>query len=190
MGKGIDYSGAITVWEQSTSTKVYIALFTCMVTRAVHLAIVGRNSEDFLRAFIKFASRRSFPSIVYSDNAMNFEAKAQVLALTGQQVQEVVFPVPASFNQAERRALLEAVGIAGVKALNMSDFMMSARRLPVSPSWFSDDHFENMDHHLVCTQVNGFGHERSGAAAVHGTTWNNQEQPLSIRPIIGWDEKK
>ncbi|XP_047736655.1 uncharacterized protein LOC125177954 [Hyalella azteca] len=77
---GIDYSGAITVREQSTSTKVYIALFTCMVTRAVHLEVAGSNSEeDFLRAFIKFASRRSFPSIVYSDNAMNFVSASKTL---------------------------------------------------------------------------------------------------------------
>ncbi|XP_018027803.1 hypoxia up-regulated protein 1 isoform X2 [Hyalella azteca] len=81
------------------------------------------------------------------------EVKKQVSALTGQQVQEVIFPVPASFNQPERRALLEAVEIAGVKARNMSELMMATRRLPESPSWFSDDHLENMDHLLVCTQM-------------------------------------
>ncbi|XP_018012633.2 hypoxia up-regulated protein 1 [Hyalella azteca] len=81
------------------------------------------------------------------------EVKKQVSALTGQQVQEVIFPVPASFNQPERRALLEAVEIAGVKAPNMSDFMMATDRSPKSPSWFSDDHLENMDHILVCTQM-------------------------------------
>ena len=51
-----------------------------MVTRAVHLEVMGSNSEeDFLRAFIKFASRRSFPSIIYSDNAMNFVVTSKTL---------------------------------------------------------------------------------------------------------------
>ena len=60
--------------------KVYIALFTCASTRAVHLELVEDNtSESFLRAFKRYVSRRSFPSVIYSDNATTFRASADIL---------------------------------------------------------------------------------------------------------------
>ncbi|KAA0183261.1 hypothetical protein HAZT_HAZT008755 [Hyalella azteca] len=47
------------------------------------------------------------------------EAQAQASAHTGQQVKDLVITVPAFFNQAERRALLEAAQIAGLKVLSL-----------------------------------------------------------------------
>jgi len=44
------------------------------------LEVMGSSSEeDLLRAFIKFTSRRSFPSIIYSNNAMNFLGPSKTL---------------------------------------------------------------------------------------------------------------
>ena len=41
--------------------KVYVCLFTCASTRAVHLELTrGMNIQDFPLAFRKFASRRGY----------------------------------------------------------------------------------------------------------------------------------
>ena len=70
---GIDYTGAIPIKHGDTTKKVYMALFTCAITRAVHLEIVEDGTEqEFLRAFRRFVSRKSFPSVIYSDNAKIF----------------------------------------------------------------------------------------------------------------------
>ena len=77
---GVDYTGALSVKFKNEIIKAYIVLFTCAVTRAIHLEVVySLSAEDFLRALIKFSSRRSFPQILYSDNATNFVATADTL---------------------------------------------------------------------------------------------------------------
>ena len=76
---GVDYTGALSI-KNTASCKAYIALFTCAVTRAVHLEVVEDNYEqEFLNAFIRFSSRRNVPSIIYSDNASNFIGAAKSL---------------------------------------------------------------------------------------------------------------
>src|SRR5215469_16964706 len=58
------------ILTKSTTTKIYIVLFTCAVTRTVHLERVFDNStESFLKSFQRFTNRRGIPSIIYSDNA-------------------------------------------------------------------------------------------------------------------------
>ena len=50
---GIDYTGALSVRDNNAIKKAYILLFTCAVTRAVHLELVHSMSEhDFLDAFL------------------------------------------------------------------------------------------------------------------------------------------
>ena len=75
---GLDFAGPLYVHESSgdssRATKVYVLLFTCASTRAVHLEIVERlDVETFLRAFKRFAARRGLPSMVLSDNAKTFK---------------------------------------------------------------------------------------------------------------------
>ena len=78
---GIDYTGALNVKDRAgNGTKVYICLFTCACTRAVHLEIVqDLSSESFLQAFRRFSSRRSVPKIIMSDNATTFVGASQHL---------------------------------------------------------------------------------------------------------------
>ena len=78
---GIDYTGALTVRSESRQTgKVYIILFTCPVSRAIHIELVNNLScHSFLLAFCKFCNRRAFPSLVLSDNATTFVAAAGFL---------------------------------------------------------------------------------------------------------------
>lgn len=53
--------------------KGWIAVFVCLVTRAVHLeAVEGMSAEDFLVAYTKFTGRRGNPEKIYSDNGTNF----------------------------------------------------------------------------------------------------------------------
>ena len=64
------------MWEH----KVYICLFTCTVTSAVHLEVVtDLMVECFLQAFRHFSSRKSLPRLVLSDNGSNFLSAADEL---------------------------------------------------------------------------------------------------------------
>ena len=76
---GIDHAGPLYCCDTG-GEKLYILLFTCAVTRAVHLELVSSlNLDDFLLAFRRFISRRALPSIVYSDNAKTFQAASSLL---------------------------------------------------------------------------------------------------------------
>ena len=77
---GVDFTGALYVREGKTERKIYICLFTCATTRAVHLEIVlDMTVESFMLAFRKFASRRSLPRRMISDNASTYLAAADEL---------------------------------------------------------------------------------------------------------------
>ncbi|XP_052227506.1 uncharacterized protein LOC127842187 [Dreissena polymorpha] len=74
---GVDFTGALHVREKTGIHKVYICLFTCASTRAVHLEVVPDLSEEiFMLAFRRFVSRRSVPKIMMSDNATTYRAAA------------------------------------------------------------------------------------------------------------------
>ncbi|XP_050546118.1 uncharacterized protein LOC126908249 [Daktulosphaira vitifoliae] len=74
---GMDYAGPITMKETSLRRsrvfKVYIALFVCMTTKAVHLELVlDLTTKAFLAALDRFAARRGLPSALFSDCGTNF----------------------------------------------------------------------------------------------------------------------
>jgi len=81
---GVDFTGTLYVknstGEHKVEHKVYICLFTCTSTRAIHLEIVtDLSAETFHLAFRRFASRRSLPSIMLSDNASTYHAAVEEL---------------------------------------------------------------------------------------------------------------
>ena len=48
---------------------MWICLFTCLVTRAVHIDVVtDMSSETFIRCLKRFAARRGIPQKFLSDN--------------------------------------------------------------------------------------------------------------------------
>ena len=58
--------------------KVWICLYTCCVTRAVHLELVPNLiAQTFLRSVKPFTARRGFPSKLVSDNGKTFKAAAK-----------------------------------------------------------------------------------------------------------------
>ena len=71
---GVDYKGAISVKDATNGEtfKVYIALFTCMVTRAVYLQVASDlSAETFLNVFRQFAAVCSLPRFIVSDQGTN-----------------------------------------------------------------------------------------------------------------------
>ena len=61
---GVDFAGPLSVRDgPSTSiSKVWICVFTCLVTRGIHLDLVCNLSTDtFLRCLKRFAARRGLP---------------------------------------------------------------------------------------------------------------------------------
>ena len=79
---GVDYSGpiVITKTEDGEPRKVYICLFTCTSTRAVHLDVaLDMTAESFLLIFRRFCGTWSIPKQIISDNGSNFKATAKFL---------------------------------------------------------------------------------------------------------------
>ena len=77
---GVDFTGALYVRATEGERKVYLCLFTCVASRAIHLEIVTNLTvESFLQAFRRFAGRRSFPKLLLSDNASTYLAAAEEL---------------------------------------------------------------------------------------------------------------
>ena len=74
---GVDFTGAQYVREGETERKVYICLFICATTRAVHLEIVlDMTVESFMLEFVR---RRSVPKRMISDNASTYLSAANEL---------------------------------------------------------------------------------------------------------------
>ncbi|XP_062713787.1 uncharacterized protein LOC134290629 [Aedes albopictus] len=73
---GVDYCGPFLIKypvRRATPTKHYVAIFICLVTKAVHLELASDlTSEAFLAAFKRFVARRGKPILVMCDNATNF----------------------------------------------------------------------------------------------------------------------
>ncbi|XP_033108467.1 uncharacterized protein LOC117110023 [Anneissia japonica] len=70
---GIDYFGPIDVRQGRSIVKRYGCIFTCLVTRAIHLEVADNLSTDsFINAYRRFVARRGEPSKLFSDNGTNF----------------------------------------------------------------------------------------------------------------------
>eukprot|EP00794_Sanderia_malayensis_P012189 gene12189-biopygen9725 len=82
---GVDFAGPLFVKEkQGKMSKVYICLFSCCLTRALHLEIVNDlTAVSFLNCLRRFCARRGTPSIINSDNAKTFKSIASFLKKMG-----------------------------------------------------------------------------------------------------------
>ena len=72
------------LWQgEGEEVQVWIALFTCGTTRAIHSEVVSSLSlADFLLAFRRFTGRKGQPREIISDNALTFRAAAETLDIT------------------------------------------------------------------------------------------------------------
>lgn len=77
---GVDYLGPFDVSVGRRSEKRWIALFTCMATRAVHLEVAhGLSTQSCLMAIHRFIGRRGWPVEFLSDNGTNFQGASKEL---------------------------------------------------------------------------------------------------------------
>lgn len=74
---GVDYCGPLFIKEKRHrnrgKVKVWISIFVCFTTKAVHIEVVDDlTTEEFLAAFSRFISRHPACSSMHSDNGTNF----------------------------------------------------------------------------------------------------------------------
>ncbi|XP_063824599.1 uncharacterized protein LOC135074234 [Ostrinia nubilalis] len=77
---GLDYFGPVQVTIGRRHEKRYVALFTCLTTRAVHLEVVHDLSTDAaIMALRRFVARRGTPKEIWSDNGTSFVGATKFL---------------------------------------------------------------------------------------------------------------
>ena len=66
---GVDFFGPFDVTVLRRAVKLWCCLFTCLVTKAVHLEVVnGLDTDACLMAITRFMARRGKPHTIISDN--------------------------------------------------------------------------------------------------------------------------
>jgi len=77
----LDFAGPLYIRElrsSDSSSKVYICVFTCASTRAIHLELTrSLNVDSFLLAFCRFVGRCGLPATLISDNAKTFKSSSR-----------------------------------------------------------------------------------------------------------------
>ena len=78
---GVDFAGPLFVRDRSSSSrKVWITHFTCLVTHAVHLDIVSDMlTGTFVCCLKRFMARQGLPYKFLSDNRKTFKSTAKLL---------------------------------------------------------------------------------------------------------------
>ena len=75
---GVDFAGPLYV--RDNEEKVWLCLYTCCVTRAVHLEIApGLSAQTFILCFRRFAAHRGLPQKMVSDNAKTFKSAKKLI---------------------------------------------------------------------------------------------------------------
>ncbi|KAK6765375.1 hypothetical protein RB195_025336 [Necator americanus] len=78
---GLDYFGPISVYEGNKDrAEVYGCIFTCAVTRLIHLEVVSDGTtKKFINAFRRFVAGRGKPKSVTCDNAPTFLLGSRII---------------------------------------------------------------------------------------------------------------
>lgn len=74
---GLDYAGPFNIRDRRGRgykvSKSYVAVFICLVTKAIHLELItGLESSAFIAALRRFTGRRGKPAELVSDNSTTF----------------------------------------------------------------------------------------------------------------------
>ena len=81
---GVDFAGPLFIRtgtkDHCSTEKVYIALFTCGSSRAVHMELVpDLIAGTFIRCFKRFISQRGIPKLIVLDNAKTLKSASKSL---------------------------------------------------------------------------------------------------------------
>ncbi|XP_073967421.1 uncharacterized protein [Choristoneura fumiferana] len=87
---GLDYFGPVHVTVGRRQEKRYVALYTCLVIRAIHLEVVHSLTTDAaIMCLRRFAARRGTPTEIWSDNGTAFVGtRRELQALYGDSVED------------------------------------------------------------------------------------------------------
>ncbi|XP_062542405.1 uncharacterized protein LOC134210368 [Armigeres subalbatus] len=113
---GVDYCGPFQIaypQRRSRPVKIFIAVYVCLVTKAVHLELASDlSAKAFIATLKRFSSRRGKPEIIMCDNGTNFVGARRQLEhlrhlFNNQQFQQYVisallepnFPTPVAANR-------------------------------------------------------------------------------------------
>ena len=84
---GVDYLGPINVVVNGATQKMWVALFTCLAVRAVHLECVNDcTAQSFANCISRFIARRGAPHTMISDNAPQFRLSKTLFDRTWQSI--------------------------------------------------------------------------------------------------------
>ena len=112
---GVDFAGPLFINDSrgqrdQQQEKVYVCLFTCAATRAVHLELTRDiGVETFLLSLRRFASRRGLPATIISDNAKTFKSSSKQIMKILQKYKDI-FQKIASPGNLLWKGLLGGVG--------------------------------------------------------------------------------
>ncbi|XP_055584735.1 uncharacterized protein LOC129737599 [Uranotaenia lowii] len=77
---GVDYFGPLQVKVGRATVKRWVALFTCLTIRAVHLEVIySLTTEACIMGIRRFIGRRGSPVEFHSDNGTNFQGAERLL---------------------------------------------------------------------------------------------------------------
>ncbi|XP_053691074.1 uncharacterized protein LOC128739603 [Sabethes cyaneus] len=100
---GLDYFGPLLVKVGRSNAKRWIAVFTCLTIRAVHVEVAYTLSTQSRIACIRrFVKRRGAPLEFYSDNGRNFVGAATILK---KQIEEIHKESAATFTSTHTKWL-------------------------------------------------------------------------------------
>ena len=70
---GVDYFGLLEVKQGRSGVKRYGCLFTCLITRAVHIKVAhSLDTDSMINALGRFISVRGYPEKIRSDQGSNY----------------------------------------------------------------------------------------------------------------------
>ena len=81
---GLDFFRPFYIEHQNRKLeRQFICLFTCLVTRAVHLEVCQTlDTDSCLLAIKRFVLRQGYPELIISDNGSNFTSAKKMLDLS------------------------------------------------------------------------------------------------------------
>ena len=78
---GVEYFGPLFMKVNRQTQKVWICLYTCLATRAIHLELMNdMTTKRFLLGFRRFIARHGKPNKIISDNAVQFKLASDTIS--------------------------------------------------------------------------------------------------------------